>query len=138
MGQQQLLLLVIGVVLVGIATLAAFAALERNYRQDEADGLLERALAISTHAAGWRAVNSQFGGGNGSYERLATGGLGMLALDPATIRGTYAFTAVSPSQLQITGVSSRRPEIGVRVYLTEGKLDSSAVSFTGRFSPVTP
>ena len=134
MGQQQLILLVIGVVLVAIATLAAYEALDRNYRQDEADGLLERALAIATHAAGWHSVNLMFGGGNGSYERLAAGGLGALSLDSTTVRGRYRITAATATTLEITGVSTRRPDIGVRVYVTDFDVDSSRVSFTSEFS----
>lgn len=131
MGQQQLLLLIIGVVLVGLAIVAAFPVLERNFRQDEADGLLERALAISTHAAGWRSVNTRFGGGQGSYERLATNGLGMLSIDSTTVRGRYRITAATATTLEITGVSTRREGIGVRVYLNEYSVDSSAVRLDG-------
>lgn len=134
MGQQQLLLLVIGVVLVGIATLAAYEALDRNYRQDEADGLLERGLALATHAAGWHSVNLQFGGGSGSYERLATHGIGMLSMDSTTVRGRYRFTRATPTTLEITGVSTRRPDIGIRVFVTDFQIDSSRVSFDGEFS----
>ena len=58
MGQQQLLLLIICVVLVGLAVVAAFTVLETNYRKDEADGLLERSLAIATQLQ----VRGQSGG----------------------------------------------------------------------------
>ena len=134
MGQQQLLLLVIGVVLVGLAVVAAFSVLDRHYAQDEADGLLERALAISTNAVGWHTLNGPFGGGAGSYERLAAGGIGMLSLDSTTVRGRYRITAATPTTFEVTGVSTRRPGVGVRVYVTEFEVDSSVVSFTGGFS----
>ncbi len=131
MGQQQLLLLVIGVVLVGLATVAAFAVLERNYKQDEADGLLERGLAIATHASGWHSVNLLYGGANGSYERLADNGFAALSIDSTTVRGLYRFTEATANRLVITGVSTRRPEIGIRVFVTDYSVDSSAVSFDG-------
>ena len=134
MGQQQLLLLVIGVVLVGLAVVAAFTVLDRNYRQDEADGLLNRSLAIATQAAYWKAKNDPFAGGNQSYERLATDGLRTLALDAANVRGRFAITGATPATLEVTGVSDRYPGIGVRVYLREYGVDSSAVSFDGDFS----
>lgn len=133
MGQQQLLLLVMSVVLVGLAVVAAFAVLDRGYRQDEADGLLDRSLAIATHAAYWKAKNDPFAGGNESYERLAESGLSTLALDDANVRGRFAITSATPEALEVTGVSDRYPGIGVRVYLRGYAVDSSAVSFAGAY-----
>jgi hypothetical protein len=134
MGQQQLLLLVIGVVLVGIAVLAAFEVLDRNYKQDEADGLLDRGLAIATHAVYWKSKNDPFSGGNQSYEGLAVDGLETLALDDATVRGRFAITAATESTLEVTGVSDRYPGVGVRVYVQKYDVDSSRVSFSGDYS----
>ena len=131
MGQQQLLLLVIGVVLVGIAVLGAFTALDRNYNQDEADGLLDRGLAIATHAVNWKAKMDPYSGGNQSYQGLAENGLGTLALDSSNVRGRFAITAATATTLEVTGVSDRRPGIGIRVYVRGYDVDSSAVSFDG-------
>ncbi len=133
MGQQQLLLLVIGVVLVGLAVVAAFAVLDRNYRQDEADGILDRSLAIATQAAYWKAKNDPFAGGNQSYQALETGGMERLSLNATNVRGRYAITGATVNTLEVTGVSDRHPGIGVRVYVTDFNIDSSAVSFDGQF-----
>lgn len=131
MGQQQLLLLVIGVVLVGIAVVATFEILDRNYKQDEADGLLNRALALGTHAVYWKSTNDPFHGGNQSYENLVPGGIEALALDSSNVRGRFDFTGATPSTLEITGVSDRFPEVGVRVYIRDYSIDSSRVVFDG-------
>ncbi len=131
MGQQQLLLLVIGVVLVALAVMAAFPALERGFKQDEADGLLDRALAISTYAVQWKTTKDPFNGGNQSYAPLATNGLETLAMGETTIRGRFGITAATQTTLEITGVSDRYPGIGVRVYVTNYDVDSSRVSFDG-------
>ncbi|HYE94957.1 MAG TPA: hypothetical protein VD962_02010 [Rubricoccaceae bacterium] len=134
MGQQQLILLVIAVILVALATLVAFEVLHRNYRQDEADGLLERSLAIATHAVAWKTRQDPFAGGNQSYAALATNGLQTLALDTATVRGRFGITDATASTLEITGVSIRYPEVGVRVYVSDYGVDSSRVSFEGDFT----
>ena len=131
MGQQQLLLLVIGVVLVGIAVLGAFTVLERSYNQDEADGLLDRGLVIATNAVYWKTKRDPYNGGNQSYEGLATDGIETLALDTANVRGRFAITAATGNTLEVTGVSDRRPGIGVRVYVRGYDVDSSAISFDG-------
>lgn len=134
MGQQQLLLLVIGVVLVGLAIMAAFPVLERGFRQDEADGLLDRGLAIATHAAQWKAKMDPYNGGNQSYERLESGGMEQLSLIDTNVRGRFAITGATASTLEITGVSDRYPGIGIRVYVAEYSVDSSRVSFDGDLS----
>ena len=131
MGQQQLLLLVVGVVIVAIATLGAFEAFQRGARQDEADGLLDRGLAIATHAVFWKATKDPYSGGNQSYEGLATGGLQTLALDTTNARGRFAVTDATAQTLEVTGVSDRYPGIGIRVYVRGYEVDSSRVSFNG-------
>ncbi|HLT47583.1 MAG TPA: hypothetical protein VK002_10175 [Rubricoccaceae bacterium] len=136
MGQQQLLLLVIAVVLVGLAVVAGFEILQKGYRQDEADGLLDRSLAIATHAVYWKTKNDPFAGGSQSYEELAEGGLGLLGLDSTTVRGRFAITAATDTTLEVTGVSTRPgfEDIGVRVYVNDYDVDSSAVRFDGSFT----
>lgn len=134
MGQQQLLLLIIGVVLVGLSIVATFTILDRNYRQDEADGLLDRSLAIATQAAYWKAKNDPFAGGNQSYGLLEQGGMSRLALDSSNVRGRFSITSATPNTLEVTGVSDRYPGIGVRVYVHGYDIDSSRVAFDGRFA----
>ena len=134
MGQQQLILLVIGVVIVALSVMAAFPVLERGFRQDEADGLLDRSLAIANHAAAWKTRSEWYSGGNGSYERLATGGLQMLALDDTNVRGRFAITAATANTVEVTGVSDRYPGVGVRVYVAGYSVDSSRVSFKGELT----
>lgn len=130
MGQQQLLLLVIGIVIVALAVMAAFPVLDRGFKQDEADGLLDRSLAVATQAAAWRSKN-QWYGGNGSYQRLASGGMGALALDSTNVRGRFSITAATATRLQVTGVSTRYPGVGVRVFLNDYRVDSTQVRFNG-------
>ncbi len=134
MGQQQLLLLVIAVILVGIATLAGFEIIQRHVRQDEADGLLDRGLSIATHAISWKTRNDPFNGGNQSFEQLATNGMRALAVDSTTVRGQFDITAATVNTVEITGISDRYPEVGIRVYVNGYGIDSSAVRFDGSLS----
>ncbi len=134
MGQQQLLLLVIGVILVGLAVMAGLEAFQQAQRKDEADGLLDRGLTIATHAVYWKTRSDPFAGGNQSYEELGTLGIDALALEETTIRGTFAITAATVSTLEITGVSDRYPEVGIRVFVQDYAIDSSLVRFDGSLS----
>ena len=111
--------------------MAAFPILEHSYRQDEADGLLDRALAISTHAVYWKTKNDPFAGGNQSYERLAENGLETLAVDDSNVRGRFAITGATDNTLEVSGVSDRYEGIGVRVYVTGYDIMTSDVVFDG-------
>ncbi len=134
MGQQQLLLLIIGVVLVGIAVMAAFPILDKSFKQDEADALLDRGLAITGMAVQWKITNDPFNGGNQSYERLAAGGLRSLGLDSTTVRGRFRITDATPTTLEVTGVSDRYEGIAVRVFVDLYDVVSSDISFEGEIS----
>jgi len=131
MGQQQLLLLVIGVVIVGISTVAAFYILDHYYKKDEADGLLDRSLSIATHAVYWKSKNDPFAGGNQSYIRLANEGIGMLAIDDSNIRGRYGIESASQDSLVVVGVSERYPGVGVRVIVVGYGIERSELRSDG-------
>lgn len=131
MGQQQLLLLVVGVIIVAVAVMAAFPVVQRGLRQDEADGLLNRSLAIATSAAKWKMTNDPFHGGNQSYAALQTNGLALLAMDSLNVRGTYRITRATENTVEVTGLSSRYPGVGVRVFVRGYDIDSSRVAFDG-------
>ena len=108
--------------------------MQTKLRQDEADGLMERALTISTQAAAWHTSRMAFGMHNGSYEVLAAQGLAGLGMDTTNVRGRYGITDATPFTLEVTGVSTRYPGIGVRVYISEFDVDSSATGFNGEYT----
>ena len=134
MGQQQLLLLVVGVVIVALAVVAAFPVVQKSVRQDEADGLMDRALTLASHAVYWRSSSYPYNVGSQSYERLEAGGIGELGSDDTTIRGTFAITGATAQTVEITGVSDRYPEVGVRVYVNDFSIDSSRTNYNGDFT----
>lgn len=131
MGQQQLLLLVLSVVLVGIAVVAAWPFMDRAVKQDDADGLVDRGLAIATYAVQWKTTMDPFNGGAASYADLAVDGLKRLSLDTTNARGTFRITGATANNLEITGVSKRYPDIGVRVWVSQYDIDSSRVVYDG-------
>lgn len=70
MGQQQLLLLVLGIVIVGLAVVAGLQAFSVNQKKANADALLVTAMRIATDLQAWLQTPEAFGGG-----RPATGGV---------------------------------------------------------------
>jgi hypothetical protein len=131
MGQQQLLLLVISIILVGIAVMAGFSAAETKLKQAEVDTLINRNLSIASEAVFWKTKRDPYSGGNASYAGLATDGMQTLFLGEATHNGTFKITHATDSELQITAVSLSHPEVGVRTYVTEYSIDSTAVRYDG-------
>ena len=74
MGQQQLLLMVLGVIVVGVAVVAGFSAAEVSFMQHDADALVNRCLHIAQDAVYWKTKTDPFEGGSASYAGLASGG----------------------------------------------------------------
>lgn len=131
MGQQQLLLLVIGVVLVGLAVVSGITAFHEASRKDEADSLVSHTLDIATTAYYWKSKNDPFAGGDESYTRLGTDGMGMLAMDRDRLRGRFDITEAWDDSLEITAVSYRYPDIGVRVILDQDNIRRTTIRFDG-------
>lgn len=131
MGQQQLLLLVIGLILVGIAVIAGFKAAETKYRQSIADTLVERNLSIATDAVFWKTKRDPYSGGNARYTGLSQDGMQTLFLGETTNSGRFKITRATDDELEITAVSLTYPDIGVKTYVRDYKIDSTVVAFDG-------
>jgi hypothetical protein len=131
MGQQQLLLLVIGVVIAGLAVVAGFTAFHEASRKDEADSLVSHTLDVATSAYYWKSKNDPFAGGDQSYERLGTNGMEQLSMERDRMRGRFDITDVSEDTLVIVGVSYRYPDIGVQVTLDQNNIRRTEIAFDG-------
>ena len=62
MGQQQLLLLVLGIVIVGLAVVVGINAFSENRVKSNADATVTDALRIASDVQAWALKPSQFGG----------------------------------------------------------------------------
>lgn len=63
MGQQQLLLLVLGIVIVGLAVVVGIQAFDENMKKANADALTNDAVRIASEAQAWKLKPAAFGGG---------------------------------------------------------------------------
>ena len=66
MGQQQLLLLVLGIVIVGLAVVVGIQAFGENQKKANADALVNDAVRIASDAQAWKLKPAAFGGGSKS------------------------------------------------------------------------
>lgn len=134
MGQQQLLLLVFGVLIVAVAILAGMNAFEEGFRKMLVDRMVDRNLAIATHAVVWKTTRDPYNGGNARYTGLSSNGMNRLSLDSDVANVTYAITGATDNELQITAQSQEFPDLGVRTYVTGYDVDSTVVRFDGSIS----
>ena len=99
MGQQQLLLLVLGAVLVAVAIVGALLIFEENFKKSNAEALISDAVNIASSAQSWKVRPTTFGGQSGpsredpmDYTGFTFGAIS-LESPHITTNGTFTFTA---------------------------------------------
>ena len=104
MGQQQLLLLVLSTVIVGLATVAGIQAFSENQAQASQDALVQKGTSIASDIQGLAGKPTQMGGvdlssasGTGIVDKLGyeTTGTGSGATVPAQGAGTGGECTIS-------------------------------------------
>ena len=83
MGQQQLLLLVLGIVIVGLAVVVGIQAFGENQKKSNADALVNDGVRIASDAQAWALKPAAFGGGDGEFTGVQFNDLGYDVLDAA-------------------------------------------------------
>ena len=120
MGQQQLLLLVLGIVIVGLAVVVGIQAFGENQKKANSDALVNDGVRIASDAQAWNLKPAAFGGGAGTaLSTVATAGFNALGYEPGdnastahtataaqyeNLNGTFGLAA-SGTGVLITGIS---------------------------------
>jgi len=138
MGQQQLLLLVLSTVIVGLATVAGIQAFDENQQQANQDALVQRAVTLASEMKGVASKPAQLGGVDFSSADAADVA-DALGLDDATVNVDGA-SGTNP-QCQIASVSSGPNatincgtsgpdggDVSLSVSLTDGNVSTSVGS----------
>ncbi len=131
MGQQQLLLLVFGVIIVGFSVMAGVQIVEKNFRQHNADMLIDRGVMIMQSAVAWKAQADPFEGGNASYTGLEDAGFKKLFLGEETENGTFKISMAQGDSLELEAVSKRYPEVGIRINVVGQEIDKTIIRYDG-------
>ena len=147
MGQQQLLLLVLATVIVGLATVAGIQAFEEGRSQAAQDALQQRALSIAQDIKGAYETPSQLGGisSDPSASDAAsaaglqgTGGVADESTIPVPGAGSYAACAVEDASSGTDGESSGTDgEIKITCQENEDDTDGSGASVTAKVGSST-
>ena len=103
MGQQQLLLIILGVIIVGIAIAVGLQLFQSGSIGANQDALINDVMNVTAHADQWRIRPESMGGGGGNFDtgdgydvpaRMATTGNGWITV-PTTTANTVTVRAES-------------------------------------------
>lgn len=100
MGQQQLLLIVLGVIIVGIAVLIGISLFRTQSVENKRDVVVNESLNIGSLALQYYKKAKLFGGGQYSFD-----GWEIPSEIDTTTNGVYEAT-VSPNQVEIIGTGN--------------------------------
>ena len=101
MGQQQLLLIILGVIVVGIAIAVGISQFSAHSTQANKDGVTSSLVNISANAYQFRIRPTTMGGGGGAYT-----GYTIPSRMASDNNGTYAVNSVSSTTAVLKGTSS--------------------------------
>ena len=104
MGTQQLLLIVLGVIIVGIAVVVGITIFGSNADQANKDAVTQDCLRIAAGAQGFYAKPSMLGGGGNTFTGITVADCGMKPDSNANAK--YSFSAVSATSCTVKGVSN--------------------------------
>lgn len=114
MGQQQLLLLVLGIVIVGLAVVVGIQAFDENQKKANSDALVNDVVRIASDAQAWNLKPTAFGGGNGVFTNVDLQKLGYETTGTGTdvnysnLNGNFRITVVAAGSITIRGCNADR------------------------------
>lgn len=137
MGTQQLLLIVLGVIIVGIAVVVGINIFGSNAEQANKDALTQDCLRIASAAQGFFRKPTMLGGGDNAFDGIEITDCGMSdngSGDGENVNGTYTITTAAGNDFVVTGASANdaAKTVAVTVDMT-GATDEDrvAVEYTG-------
>ena len=101
MGQQQLLLIILGVIIVGIAIAVGVAQFGAHSTQANKDGVTSSIVNVAANAYQFKIRPTTMGGGGGAYTNYAVPS--KMAKDD---NGTYTLGTVNAGNIQVKGTST--------------------------------
>jgi len=106
MGQQQLLLLVLGAIIVGVAIVVGVNMFSTSAVNANRDAVLQDCMTLATRAQQWYRAPAILGGGGRSFANIS---LNAIRFPASNENGTYAFSNAGADQVTITG-TGREPQ----------------------------
>ena len=124
MGQQQLLLIILGVIIVGIAIAVGLSLFSAQSIQANKDAIINDLNNIAANAYQSRIRPASMGGGNGAYDNSKGGNAYAIPSKMASNENsTYAVTTTAADQVDFLATSKSYPTATIKVSVDkDGKL----------------
>ena len=108
MGQQQLLLIILGVIIVGIAIAVGVSQFGAHSTQSNKDGVTSALVNIAANAYQFKIRPTSMGGGGCAYDNSkgSSPNYAIPSKMAADDNGTYTLGTIAASTIQIKGTSS--------------------------------
>ncbi|KPK92649.1 hypothetical protein AMJ80_06470 [bacterium SM23_31] len=101
MGQQQLLLIVLGVIIVGIAVAIGINIFNESAAQANFDAVMSDLLRIASNSQQWYMKPSSLGGGGRTFASIS---MANINTSPSNTNGDYSFSNITDDSFDITGI----------------------------------
>ncbi len=117
MGTQQLLLIVLGVIIVGIAVVVAISIFGSNAEQANKDAVTQDCLRLAAQAQQYYRKPTMLGGGGNAFTGIT---LALCGIKQATnANGTLAFENIAAGSVGVRGTSATvEKTAGTKSYVT--------------------
>ena len=118
MGQQQLLLLILGTIVVGVSIVVGINMFGQSAVQANQDAVLQDVLTIASRAQEWARKPAQMGGGRvGATAGYSGVTLAKVSWPATNANGSYALSSIQSGNFVVTGTGSEGVVIVTTVYV---------------------
>ncbi len=137
MGSQQILMIVLGVVVVGIAVAISLLFFDQSAEQSSRDALAQDCLKLASNAQGYFQTPAMLGGGNNSFDGITIRDCGMEADargEGHNLSGVFSIADAEGMTVSIRATSATDPSKSVTVLVDMRPADPSrrlSVAFAG-------
>jgi len=101
MGQQQLLLIILVTILVGLATIVAINTMQEARTSSNIEALKIEIMEAAANAQGYYRKSSSMGGGENSFNNIT---LKHIQLDSLTENASYSISSTAASSFTIVAI----------------------------------
>ena len=106
MGQQQLLLLVLGAIIVGVAIVVGMNMFSTSAVNANRDAVVQDCMTLATRAQQWYRTPTILGGGGRSFASIS---LNAIRFTSPNENGSYVLSSPSEGSITVTG-TGREPQ----------------------------
>lgn len=124
MGQQQLLLIVLGTIIVGVAVVAGINMFTTQAVNSERDAMIQDMNSIAADAAAYWRKPVAMGGGNRTFATVA--GVNTFGSDSVTTNATWSTSAPALGSFTLSGVGLNEG-VTVSVTVTQNGVSTAPV-----------